>query len=68
MSSRLSCPLKNHGDGAVECCESDCAWWNKYGKTCAVLALANAVSLAQKFGLGQKKEWPAREGGDRGGF
>lgn len=69
MSDRLKCPLQQHPDGMSDCVEAECAWWQKYGRTCAILSLANSVSLAQKFGLASKKPgYKAQEGGSQGEF
>jgi hypothetical protein len=71
MSSDLKCPMmfSLRDDGPATCTESDCAWWHKYKKQCAILVLANTFTLFQKYGTGDKKtSYDGAGGGERGGF
>jgi len=68
VSSDFKCPMSFalRDEGPSSCVESECAWWHKYKKGCAILVLANTFTLYQKYGLGDKQS--KEGGGQRGEF
>lgn len=46
MQDELLCPMLFNADGACQCVERLCAWWDNGKGQCAMLSVAKEVPLA----------------------